>query len=248
MRVVVVRHYKTLLNASDRILGWGDSPAIDGWLADVAFVEKRLRDRGVEFDAIYSSGLERARQTALYYARDRRTPALYDSPDLNEVNYGDFYGKSKKWVAKNVPQHKKDPDFVYPGGESFREMQRRSVRFLTALAGVHARHCVLLVVHAGVIRGLVCHFLNLDYARNLKRKISHRYIGEFTFDGTRCIRYDEWGKPSGFVRDGIVNIPCVVSDTSDVVGPRMSSIDTRAAMFSVEHPEPGSRPPEPTRR
>jgi broad specificity phosphatase PhoE len=207
MRAIVVRHYKTLLNASDQILGWGDAPRAQDWQTDLAFVDDTLRERSIRLDAIYSSALERARQTAMYYARRHRIPIVYDSLALNEVNYGLLYRKSKKWVTKNIPQHKKDPDFVYPEGESFRQMQERSVRFLVSLTGLFPEDTVLLVVHAGVIRGFVSHFLNLDYAEHLQQKISHRYIGEFRFKGDRCVSYDEFGKPSGFVRSGAVAIP-----------------------------------------
>ena len=207
MRAIVVRHYKTLLNASDQILGWGDAPRAKDWQTDLGVVDDTLRARGIRLDAICSSVLERSRQTAMYFARRHGIPIVYDSPALNEVNYGLLYRKSKKWVAGNIPQHKKDPDFVYPEGESFRQMQARSVRFLVSLTGLFPQETVLVVVHAGVIRGFVCHFLGLDYAEHLQEKISHRYIGEFRFEGERCVSYDEWGKPSGFVRSGAVGIP-----------------------------------------
>jgi broad specificity phosphatase PhoE len=207
MRAIVVRHYKTLLNASDRILGWGDAPRADGWRADVNYVENRLREESIHFDAIYSSGLERARQTAMFYARRNRIHIVHDSHQLNEVNYGLLYGKSKKWVATHIPEHKKDPDFVYPEGESFRQMKHRSVRFLISLTESHPGQTLLFVVHAGVIRGLISHFLGLEYAENLKRKISHRYIGQLEFEGEVCKRYDELGQKSGFVRSGAVKLP-----------------------------------------
>lgn len=209
MRVIVVRHYKTLLNASDRILGWGDAPRVKGWEADIATVEAVLRSHAISIDSVYSSALERARQTAMCYARQRGIPIVYDFAELNEVNYGLLYRKDKKWVASHIPQHKNDPDFVYPEGESFRQMQQRSAGFLQSLSVAHPHKTILLVVHAGVIRGLVSYFLGLDYAAQLKRKISHRYVGDFTFDGPDCIRYDELGKPSGFVRDGVVEVPFV---------------------------------------
>jgi broad specificity phosphatase PhoE len=207
MRAIVVRHYKTLLNASGRILGWGDAPRAADWQADLTFVDDTLRERAVSLDAIYSSALERARQTAMYYARRHGIPIVHDSPALNEVNYGLLYKKNKQWVTRNIPEHKKDPDFVYPEGESFRQMQERSVRFLVSLTGLFPERTVLVVVHAGVIRGLVSHFLGLDYSEQLKQKISHRYIGDFQFAGDRCVAYDELGKPSGFVRSGAVTIP-----------------------------------------
>jgi len=207
MRAIVVRHYKTLLNESGQILGWGDAPPVAGWRADVTFVDERLREAGIKFDAIYSSALERARQTAMFYARNQNIHIVNDSAALNEINYGSLYKKSKKWVAKHIPQHKKDPDFVYPRGESFRRMQRRSVSYMQALAVPRQDQTILVVVHAGVIRGLICHFLGLDYASHLKQKISHRYIGEFLFEESACVGYNELGKQSGFVQEGVVEIP-----------------------------------------
>lgn len=207
MRALVTRHYKTLINASEQILGWGDAPRVGDWADDVIFVDARLRERGIDFDAVYSSVLERSRQTAMFHARCQGIHLVCDSPALNEVNYGELFRKKKKWVAEHYPLHKKDPDFVYPGGESFRQMQERSVAFLSKLALTRPDHTILIVAHAGVIRGFVCHYLGLDYAQNLDRKISHRYIGDFRFAGAACIRYDELGKPSGFVTDGVIDIP-----------------------------------------
>jgi broad specificity phosphatase PhoE len=86
-------------------------------------------------------------------------------------------------------------------------MQRRSVDFVLSLEARHAQSTLLLVVHAGVIRGLVCHFLGLDYAPNLKHKISHRYIGEMTIEAGRCTGYHEFGALSGFVTSGVVRLP-----------------------------------------
>jgi len=43
----------------------------------------------------------------------------------------------------------------------------------------HHDETVSVAEHAGVIRGLICHFPGLDYTGNLKRKITHRYIGDF---------------------------------------------------------------------
>ncbi|MGD2056330.1 MAG: histidine phosphatase family protein [Gammaproteobacteria bacterium] len=207
MRAIITRHYKTLINASDQILGWGDAPRDSDWRADVDYVDAQLQAHDIHFDAVYSSDLERARQTAMFHARRQGIPLINDSSALNEVNYGELYKKKKKWVARHYPQHKKDPDFVYPGGESFRQMQQRSVAFLLSMAKLHPRQTILVVVHAGVIRGFISHFLDLNYADHLKHKITHRYIGDFRFDRDTCVRYDELGEPSGFVRDKIIEIP-----------------------------------------
>ncbi len=207
MRALIVRHYKTEFNATGAILGWGDAPRFKDWRADVDYVNNRLGKNKIRFDAVYSSDLERSRQTALFHAEALGAPNIYHNSAINEVNYGALFKKKKKWVTDNYPLHKMDPDFVYPEGESFRQMQERSTDFIASLIQKYPQETLLIVVHAGVIRGLVCHYLELDYAENLKRKISHRYIGDFQFEGDRCVGYNELGRNSGFLSDEAIEVP-----------------------------------------
>ena len=207
MRAIVVRHYKTTSNESQQILGWGDAPPAESWQDDLNRVEQILLGSGITINHIYTSTLPRAINTGKFYADSYGIQDINSSPALREINYGNLYNKSKKWVERKIPEHKNDPEFIYPDGESFSQMQARSVAFVEYLARQHPDETLLIVVHAGVIRGLICHFLELDYASNLKRHMGHQYIGDFTFQGENCIRYDELGKPSEFVREGIVDVP-----------------------------------------
>ena len=207
MRAIVVRHYKTTSNESDQILGWGDAPPAESWQDDLNQVEQVLLGSHITIHHIYTSTLPRAINTGKFYAESYGIKDIYSSPALREINYGELYNKNKKWVEKHIPKHKKEPDFVYPGGESFIQMQKRSVAFVSSLEKDHSDETLLIVVHAGVIRGLICHFLELDYASNLNRHMGHQYIGDFTIENNVCIRYNEMGKPSGFVREGIIRLP-----------------------------------------
>lgn len=207
MRIILIRHFKTQTNEDGRILGWGDSPPCQDWRVDFDYVDALLTEQGVNFDAVYSSDLKRSRETAKLHARVLGISTVDSSAELNEVNYGKLQQKRKSWVGDNYPKHKKDPDMVNPGGESFRQMQQRSVRFLSSLVEANPKQSALVVAHAGVIRGLISHFLGLEYADNLERRIPFRYIGDFLFKGKHCVRYKELGRPSGFVRDRIIKIP-----------------------------------------
>jgi alpha-ribazole phosphatase len=213
MRVILTRHYQTISNAAGRILGWGNSPPCPGWKADVDFIDNRLREDGVSFDAVYSSDLERARETAKTYAGSFGIADVVAIPELKEINYGNLQTRNKSWVTEHYPQHKKNPELVYPDGESFQQMQQRSVQFLSSLTLAHPELTVLVVSHAGVIRGIISHFLGLEYASSLKHRIPFRYIGDFLFEGENCVRYDELGKSSGFVEDGAIEIPFTVNRT-----------------------------------
>ena len=115
MRLLVTRHYKTLNNETNRIMGWGDAPCAEGWDQDPAWVDEVLQNEAATIASIHASGLPRARRTAMFFARRHGIHLIFDSESLNEVNYGPhLYRKKKPWVAEHFPLHKKDPDFIYP--------------------------------------------------------------------------------------------------------------------------------------
>jgi len=205
--MILTRHYKTRTNQEGRILGWGDSPPGDDWRSDIDYIDARLREQGIRFDVAFSSDLERSRRTTMIHAENLGIEVVENAPELNEVHYGDLQKKEKSSVAELYPQHKLNPDLVYPRGESFRQMQQRSVAYVSSVAAARPGQTILVVSHAGVIRGIVSHFLGLEYAENLKRRIPFRYIGDFLFDGEKCLGYDELGIPSGFVCDRVIEIP-----------------------------------------
>lgn len=202
MRAIVTRHYKTIVNLADEIMGWGDAPPAEDWEPDLAFVSQILRKKRRKFHSVHTSTLQRSAKTGEYFAATLRINQLQQHPELREVNYGNLYRKSKRWVEDNIPEYKTDPDFVFPEGESFRQMQDRSVHCVQELARQYDGKTLLVVAHAGVIRGLVCHCLNLGYRDNLRQRISHRYIGEFRFRKGQCASYRELGEASGFIESG----------------------------------------------
>ncbi len=207
MRAIVVRHYKTEGNQSRNIIGWTESPPVAGWEADVNRVVEVLQTEKIQFDRVYTSDLTRAVNTGVFYANTLEISDVTAASALREIDYGSVATKPKEWVEENIPEHKRDPHFIYPNGESFAQMQQRSVNFINLLTQSHSNQTLLMVVHAGVIRGLVSHFLGLDYAANLRRKTSHSYIGDFHFSGSCCTFYTELGTPSGFVRDDVIQVP-----------------------------------------
>ena len=207
MRIIIVRHYKTTSNESGKIIGWGDSPPVKEWRQDINFVNDTLNKSKLHLNHVYTSELRRARNTGLFYAHSHNIHKVHHSAEMNEINYGDMSKKSKHWVEQHIPEHKKDPDYIYPKGESFRQMQKRSVNYIQKLANKHPKDVVMIVVHAGVIRGLICHFLGLDYASNLKQHIGHRYIGIIDIQDKKCIHYEESGLESGFIKQGVIKVP-----------------------------------------
>lgn len=108
-------------------------------------------------------------------------------------------------------------------------MRARSVAYLSRLATRHRSQTILLAVHAGVIRALTCHFTGIEYGKNLKRKVSHRYVGDFRFENAHFSNYNEIGKPSGFINSCIssrIPVPTGQGLSVDLGADTSATIDT----------------------
>jgi probable phosphoglycerate mutase len=113
--------------------------------------------------AVYTSPLERARETAEAVARARgMTPDV--EPGLIECDPGTWTGAALKHLAKQpewrVVQHHPS-GFRFPQGESFTEMQLRISATLDRLAMRHPGEAVVAVSHAEPIKAAAAHALGL---------------------------------------------------------------------------------------
>ena len=115
MRAIIVRHYKTVSNANNRIIGWSESPPVAGWQRDMKHVDKMLRAANIHFETVYTSSLHRARNTGHFYAQSQGISKIHCSKALNEVNYGVLNTKNKKWVEKNISGPQERPGFRLSG-------------------------------------------------------------------------------------------------------------------------------------
>ena len=111
--------------------------------------------KGVGLEAVYSSPLERARETAEAIAR-AASLEVKQSPAFNEVDFGEWSGKSfdalshdERWRRFNTQRSVTR----IPGGESFLEVQTRVVTEIERLSTRHQR--VAIVSHADVIKAAV---------------------------------------------------------------------------------------------
>ena len=111
--------------------------------------------------AIYSSPLERARETAQVIAKARNM-AVRIERGLLELDIGKWTGMALKDAGskpewKAVQQH--PSGFRFPDGESFTEMQTRITSAIDRIVARHAGHIVVAVSHADPIKAAVAHAL-----------------------------------------------------------------------------------------
>jgi probable phosphoglycerate mutase len=113
--------------------------------------------------AIYSSPLERARETAMPIARARKMPVRIDR-GLLECDFGEWTGERLDRLSKRpewdvVQRH--PSAFRFPGGESFTELQARITGALARLVAQHPGRIVVAVSHADPIKAAVAHALGM---------------------------------------------------------------------------------------
>ena len=118
---------------------------------------------GQAIDAIFSSPLERCRETAAPLASARSLP-LNDLPDILEVDYGAWQGQDLRELGK-LPEWQQVQHFPsifrFPGGETLREVQARSVAAIERTCDAYAGQVVALFSHGDVIRTTLAHFLGV---------------------------------------------------------------------------------------
>ena len=112
-------------------------------------------------DAVYSSPLERAKETAAPIATARGLRTRIER-GLFECDFGDWTGAELKKLMK-LPEwqtvQKAPSMFRFPNGESFIEMQTRMVSALDRLRGEHPGGTIVCVSHADTIKAAVAHAL-----------------------------------------------------------------------------------------
>jgi alpha-ribazole phosphatase len=114
------------------------------------------------FDVVYSSDLRRAHTTARAIAQAFGRDCHVRSA-LREIDFGQWEGLTwkeielqyetyaRRWIAEY-------PHLPAPGGESFRDFERRvldEVKFLSMEAETEGRR-IAVVTHAGVLRTVLC--------------------------------------------------------------------------------------------
>jgi broad specificity phosphatase PhoE len=128
--------------------------------------QTRVRLAGAPFTAAYASDLPRCMETAQLVLDSRPVP-LRTAPELRELFYGLWEGRSYREIQKEEPERfaamMADPlTFAPPEGEGLAELMLRVGRFVTATREAHAPEETLLVVgHQGSLRALLLTVLEL---------------------------------------------------------------------------------------
>lgn len=160
----LVRHGQTDWNVEKRWQGQTpDAPPLNATgIAQAHALAERLAQQAEQtpFQALYSSDLLRARQTAEIIGLHLRLPVRLDAR-LREVNLGIWEGMLGEEVALRyvveLEERKRDPVYSRPPqGESVFELAARVGQALDDIARAHAGANVIVVSHGLAIATALC--------------------------------------------------------------------------------------------
>jgi len=161
--LILVRHGETAWNVKKVFRGRADVALDEVGIGQAELLGKYLANWQLE--AVYSSPLRRALDTANMVARYQKT-AVTTAEGLTDLDYGEWQSLSAREVKRLYPAllnewHSHPHRVKMPGGESLEDVRRRTVE---AVDGILAKHSgnALLISHRVVIKVLVCHLLGLD--------------------------------------------------------------------------------------
>lgn len=169
--ILLIRH-ATNPNVGKGLTGWLPGVSLDARGREQAESLATRLER-VALDAIYSSPLERAIETAEPTALRKNLEIVRD-PDLGEIHFGEWQGKSfaeiethEAWSRFNSFRSSTRA----PGGELMLEAQARMVRALCRIAACRAGGTVAVFSHGDAIKAAAMHFLGIPLDFHLRLEI-----------------------------------------------------------------------------
>jgi alpha-ribazole phosphatase len=149
--------------------------------------------------AVYTSTMPRAVRTAVAVAARLGLKPI-EVQALREIDQGEVDGLSFDAYPQELQANLLEApgSAVFPGGESYADVQLRACAALAEIVAAHRGECVVVIAHAGPIRAALAQWLGLSSDASFR--IDQRYgavnVVEFT-DGAPFIRLVNGTRPSG---------------------------------------------------
>jgi broad specificity phosphatase PhoE len=172
--IVLVRHGETDWNRERRIQGSLGASINDAGREQAKGLARLLWE--VPFQAVYSSTLPRALETASYVAGPHSLSVVTD-PRLNEIHHGEWEGLAEKELPDLdlYLKWRDDPSScTLPGAESLQAVHDRAV---AAMREILARHhdgdgLIAVVSHQIVLALLKCYILDRPWSQVRRHALS----------------------------------------------------------------------------
>lgn len=183
MRILLLRHAETDWNRERRFQGWRDVPLSATGREQAESAARLLA--ATRIDAVWSSPLARARDTAAIIAAPHRL-AVQESEAFREMGFGDWEGLTRDEVRERYPDAHRawaetPHEAAWPGAEPLAAVRGRALAGLEALRAAHTGQTICLVSHGITGRLLILEALGLGPDRLWSFQLSSTGISELEF-------------------------------------------------------------------
>ncbi len=161
-KLVLIRHGQSQWNLENRFTGWVDIPLAPKGEQEARYAGEKIK--GMKFDKVFTSVLQRAIQTYEIAASVAGLKYLLVEKDkaLNERMYGDLQGLNKdemrqKFGVQQVHIWRRSFDVAPPNGESLKDTAARVLPYYHTKIEpeLKAGKNILVVAHGNSLRALV---------------------------------------------------------------------------------------------
>lgn len=205
--LVLVRHGESKWNAKGLWTGWTDIDLDEAGKLEARKTAELIR--GFKFDTVFCSPMKRCRQTLdeLRTVIDLENVQTEFADALKERNYGDFTGKNKWEIEKQVGEEeftkiRRSWDYPLPNGESLKMVYERALPYYKEGIEpiVKSGKNVLVVAHGNSIRALLKHLENIPDEQISQVEVGIAQAIIFALDSEGKVIKKE-------VRGGIADVP-----------------------------------------
>ena len=163
MKVYIIRHGESVNNLKKHWTGWFDAALTEKGYDDARRAGKILE--GVKFDRIFSSDLQRARETAVT-AIPGCEPET--SPLLREINVGSLADLPLSTKTPEISGKLSESGYRTFGGESYGDLSDRVRTFKAELESLDCEAAAVFT-HAGWLRGFFDEVMGVHLSREIVR-------------------------------------------------------------------------------
>ena len=186
MKITLVRH--TSLNISSNICyGQSDVDVSIKFDEELRVLREKLLNK--EFDAIYSSPLQRCHKLAQALSTDEtlnfseRNIVLDDR--LKELHFGDWELSSWDDIPRDIFDTWANDyaNLAPPKGETFSQLHARAKSFVEGVSNHSQDKNILVITHGGLIRALIAEVLQIPLKRLFRMTIDYASLTQLEFKG-----------------------------------------------------------------
>lgn len=168
LNIYITRHGQDLDNEKGILNGHRDEALSVLGLQQANELAKKINEKSLSFDKIYSSPLQRAYKTASIIAKALQMDEPEVLPELIERDFGIMTGtrvdKIESTCSPNIIKTRNVTYFLNPAGaETFPVLLERAKRVLRAIIEKHKDGNILLVAHGDIGKMIYAAYYNLDW-------------------------------------------------------------------------------------